>query len=575
LDLGDPQAPYFMSSLADLPDLVGFFSYSNSDDKHSDGALSLLRERIRKELRMQLGRELRLWQDTEAIPLGALWEGEIGKAITESAFFIPIVSPSLLNSDFCIKEFEAFLAREAELGRNDLVFPILYIPVPGLMKPTGPVVTGALKILRARQYADWTDLRLDSPDSPVVKRNIARFCEGVASALRKTWESPEERHGKAAAESRRQAVAASRGENTGKSTIARVKLATGGGKETSLSPLAWVGTGVLGAIVIGTVLGWLASLLPSQLPPSTPSQLPSTPPPNAINFGTASESDSTAKALTAPATERSAQVSPGLLARTARVALVIGNNSYANLPATAQLLTAVNDAHAVGRALRQIGFDVVSGENLSRRALVQKLDEATRRLSPGDTAFFFYSGHGVAVDTVNYVLPADIPDLATGRAGLVSTAVSEGDIRAAFARRGALVVMVFDACRNNPLAVAGRERGLQLREWPTAVSDNRRGIGPGRERGLVPPPSPTGVFTIYSASQGEAALDRLSDDDTNPNSVFTRVLVPALTRPGLDLAALAITVRDKVTQLAKSVGHVQRPSYYDETTGGRIFLAGP
>jgi hypothetical protein len=54
-----------MSSLADLPDLVGFFSYSRSDDDHSDGALSLLRERIRKELRMQLGRELRLWQDIE------------------------------------------------------------------------------------------------------------------------------------------------------------------------------------------------------------------------------------------------------------------------------------------------------------------------------------------------------------------------------------------------------------------------------------------------------------------------------------------------------------------------------
>ena len=47
-----------MSSLADLTDLVGFFSYSRSDDEHSDGALSLLRERIRKELRMQLGREL-------------------------------------------------------------------------------------------------------------------------------------------------------------------------------------------------------------------------------------------------------------------------------------------------------------------------------------------------------------------------------------------------------------------------------------------------------------------------------------------------------------------------------------
>ena len=101
-----------MSSLADLPDLVGFFSYSRSDDEHTDKALSLLRRRIRSELRLQLGRDLRLWQDTEAIPFGTLWEGEIKKAIAESVFFIPIITPSAVNSPYCRMEFEAFLERE-------------------------------------------------------------------------------------------------------------------------------------------------------------------------------------------------------------------------------------------------------------------------------------------------------------------------------------------------------------------------------------------------------------------------------------------------------------------------------
>src|SRR5215470_15813818 len=127
-----PQAHCFMASLAELSELVGFFSYSRSDDEHSDKALSLLRKRIRSELRLQLGRELRLWQDTEAIPYGTLWEGEIKKAIAESAFFIPIVTPSAVNSSFCRMEFEAFLGRESELVRDDLVFPILYIRVPAL-----------------------------------------------------------------------------------------------------------------------------------------------------------------------------------------------------------------------------------------------------------------------------------------------------------------------------------------------------------------------------------------------------------------------------------------------------------
>src|SRR5580692_4322970 len=113
-----------MLPLAEVPDLVGFFSYSRKDDEHSEGALSRLRARIHNELRLQLGREFRLWQDTAAIPHGALWEDEIKRAIAESAFFIPIITPSAVASTHCKFEFESFLRREAEIGRNDLVFPI-------------------------------------------------------------------------------------------------------------------------------------------------------------------------------------------------------------------------------------------------------------------------------------------------------------------------------------------------------------------------------------------------------------------------------------------------------------------
>jgi hypothetical protein len=84
---------------------------------------------------------------------------------------------------------------------------------------------------------------------------------------------------------------------------------------------------------------------------------------------------------------------------------------------------------------------------------------------------------------------------------------------------------------------------------------------------------PSGTFALYSAGRGEAALDRLSDDDRNPNSVFTRVLLPALARSDLDLPALAVEVREEVTRLTQTVNHAQRPAYYDETSGGRIFLA--
>jgi hypothetical protein len=187
-----------MSSLADLPHLVGFFSYSRSDDEHLDDALSLLRKRVRSELRLQLGRELRLWQDIEAIPLGTLWESQIRAAIAESAFVIPIVSPSAVNSSFCRMEFEAFLFREAELGRDDLVFPILYIPVPGLANVDQHGRDEVLKIIHARQYADWTEIRLDdaaraSPQQGRKCRLSARACVETPSVSRILRDAPRHR----------------------------------------------------------------------------------------------------------------------------------------------------------------------------------------------------------------------------------------------------------------------------------------------------------------------------------------------------------------------------------------------
>jgi cobaltochelatase CobT len=150
-----------MSSLAELPNLMGFFSYSREDDDGSDGKLSKLRMRIQEELRAQLGRtkkDFSLFQDQAAIPSGTLWEEEIKLAVGQSVFFIPIITPTAAKSSFCKIEFDAFLAREKELGRTDLIFPILYISVPALTDDRwrqDPL----LKIVGSRQYEKWRDRR--------------------------------------------------------------------------------------------------------------------------------------------------------------------------------------------------------------------------------------------------------------------------------------------------------------------------------------------------------------------------------------------------------------------------------
>ena len=184
-----------MASLADTPDLVGFFSYSREDDEGSGGRLSKLRERIQEELRAQLGRtkmDFRLWQDKTSIAHGELWEDNIKRAVSESVFFIPIITPTTVKSRYCKFEFETFLAREKELDRSNLVFPILYIPVPALMGDRwreDPL----LAIIGSRQYEQWQNLRHLDPSSTEVALRVEKLCENICKALQQPWLSPQER----------------------------------------------------------------------------------------------------------------------------------------------------------------------------------------------------------------------------------------------------------------------------------------------------------------------------------------------------------------------------------------------
>jgi hypothetical protein len=243
-----------------------------------------------------------------------------------------------------------------------------------------------------------------------------------------------------------------------------------------------------------------------------------------------------------------------------RVALVIGNDRYVTLPV---LQKAANDAAAVGDTLAKLGFEVVRGRDLGRQAMIDKIAEFTSKLEAGDTAMFFYAGHGVAIGGVNYLVPTDTP-AATVEARVRGASITEADVIAEIQARGARVaVLVIDACRDNPFPRAGTRMV-------------------GNTRGLAGPSFARGVFVLYSAGSGQTALDRLERNDPNRNSVFTRVFVEHLAKPGVHLGDLAVEVREKVAEIAlrakndngEPEPHEQTPAYYDQTIGGRIFLAG-
>src|SRR3954469_25031111 len=85
-----------------------------------------------------------------------------------------------------------------------------------------------------------------------------------------------------------------------------------------------------------------------------------------------------------------------------RLAFVVGNDAYRNVN---PLQKAVNDARSVSRGLQQLGFRVTLAENLAWRDHVEKFAAFENAIQPGDTAFLFYSGHGVEIDGANYLIP--------------------------------------------------------------------------------------------------------------------------------------------------------------------------
>jgi formylglycine-generating enzyme required for sulfatase activity len=235
-----------------------------------------------------------------------------------------------------------------------------------------------------------------------------------------------------------------------------------------------------------------------------------------------------------------------------RVALAVGIDVYDNLSAVEQLQKAVNDARAVGKALAELGFDTLPPEeNVSRLGFDQAWQRFLSRLQPGDIAAVFFAGHGVEIGGLNYLLPRDVPRIEPGQDKLLArSALRLNDLMDDLSERKVGVsLLIVDACRDNPFR-------------------DGSGRSVGGVRGLTHVTPPGGSFVMYSAGAGETALDRLpGGGDGNPNSVYTRTLLPILATPGLSLQEVALRVREGVVAVVRPIGHRQTPAYYDQLLG--------
>src|SRR3979490_2816632 len=131
-----------------------------------------------------------------------------------------------------------------------------------------------------------------------------------------------------------------------------------------------------------------------------------------------------------------------------RVAFVVGNSAYKNV---APLPNPAIDAKSMAKVLRNVGFEVVEGANLSRDRMTERLLEFGKKAEGADVALFFYAGHGIAINGTNYLLPVDA-DLKSEMDVKLGAAINI-DVTLEQTMGDAKVKLVFlDACRDNPFA---------------------------------------------------------------------------------------------------------------------------
>ena len=215
-----------------------------------------------------------------------------------------------------------------------------------------------------------------------------------------------------------------------------------------------------------------------------------------------------------------------------RLALVIGNGGYR----IGALANAVNDAHQVSAALRQLGFEVIEKENLDLAGMLDQVRAFTLKAKDYDVRLFYYAGHGLQVKGRNYLVPLSAPGTMT-EDDVPSRTFDMGELVERLPARGGLNLVILDACRSNPFqstAIVGPDgRSIRIR-------------GAGQQKGgLAQIDAAQGSIIAYSTAPGKVAVD---GGNTAGNGVYTKHLVAQMLVPGQTVEQMFKRVRNAVVR---------------------------
>lgn len=203
-----------------------------------------------------------------------------------------------------------------------------------------------------------------------------------------------------------------------------------------------------------------------------------------------------------------------------RIGLIIGNSKYIENP----LSNPKNDASAMGKELKLMGFDIDLLLDASLQDIGVAIQKYTSRLSKTKAiGLFYYAGHGVQLAWRNYLVPVDasldrVDDIPKKTYELNSM------LAALNKAQNPMNIIILDACRDNPF-------GKKL---------------PIEQKGLSQFDAPAGSLLCYATAPGNVA-----SDGSGMNGLFTENLLREMRNPEAKIEDVFKRVRLKVRLASK------------------------
>jgi hypothetical protein len=221
-----------------------------------------------------------------------------------------------------------------------------------------------------------------------------------------------------------------------------------------------------------------------------------------------------------------------------KLALVIGNSTYPNAP----LVNPGNDADLINDTLGKLGFEVILVKDADLQRMHEVIDQFAARLSDGAFGFFYFAGHGVQLDGMNYLVPANFSG--TSESDIRFQTFPAYQIQEKMQEHAGLHILVLDACRNNPYHFTRNPRG-----GLAGMTHDARG-------------------TLVAFSTGDNQI--AEDGPPGENGLYVRFLSPALMTPGLEVRQIFQKAKVNVDIASEQR---QTPAIYENVIGEYTFLS--